>query len=115
MKPSFRFYHHPGDFFRNADVQSMPNPEDDLESFLINFLHNYQSDDRIAYLDDLYKLCFNEFETEEQQSDFMLKNNIPDLEGAKAEISALENHLKQEAYANFYNLTLNKQIEVING
>jgi hypothetical protein len=39
----FKYKEHPGDFFRNSDIISLPNPQDDLESFLVQFLKNYQS------------------------------------------------------------------------
>lgn len=113
MKSFFRFYQHPGGFFRNTEKHPIPDPEKDLESFLVNFLRDYQSDDRVAYLDDLYKFCFNEFESEEQQSAFMDQHDIHSLEAAQIEIQNVENRLKSEAYSNFYHLILKSQIEII--
>ena len=34
----FKYKDHPGDFLRNTDVIELPNPQDDLENFLVQFL-----------------------------------------------------------------------------
>ncbi|MDO5665466.1 MAG: hypothetical protein Q4G63_09450 [Bacteroidia bacterium] len=110
----FRYINHPGDFFRNTDFVELPDPDKDLEKFLIWFLTNYQSDDRIAYLDDLYKIKYDEFYSDLEKSKFIDENNLKNEISIKQEIDSIENKLKHEAYQNFYHLLLNKKIELVN-
>jgi hypothetical protein len=107
----FRYKSHPGDFLRNAAVHELPNPETNLEAFLVWFLPNYQSDTRVAYLDDISKLVYDEF------TDENAKDKVVGMVGNKtksellSEIELLENQLKSEAYNNFYQLFLSNNIE----
>mgnify|MGYP006329666943 FL=1 len=39
----FRYKEHPGDLFRSTELIKLANPDEDLESFLIQFLNNYQT------------------------------------------------------------------------
>jgi hypothetical protein len=109
----FRYKSHPGDFFRNAAVDELPNPETNLEAFLVWFLPNYQSDPRIAHLDDVSKLVYDEF------TDENAKDKVVGIVGNKtkaellSEIELLENQLKLEAYKNFYHLFLTNKIEFL--
>ena len=109
----FRYKNHPGDLLRNTDIIKLPDPDKDLEEFLIWFLADYQSDFRIAYLDDLYKILENEFISEKEKLELLktigLKNNMEIQE----EIHELELELKNEAYKNFYHLLLENKIEVL--
>lgn len=110
----FRYKSHPGDFFRNTDILELPNPNDNLEDFLIWFLSNYQSDNRIAYIDDLHKLMHNEFSHEEDKNEFINQVGIKTEKEIQEEISSVEKELKFEAYKNFYHLLLSNKIEIIN-
>ncbi len=109
----FKYKEHPGDIFRNTDVISLPYPEDDLESFLIQFLKSYQSDERVTYIDDLYKLLDDDFFNDEDKQEFIKTIGNKTEREIKAEIQMIENELKNEAYSNFYNLVLTKQIVII--
>jgi hypothetical protein len=109
----FRYKVHPGDFLRNSDVVELPNPNDNLEDFLIWFLRNYQSDNRITYIDDLYKLLHNEFSNESDKADFIKQIGTKSVAEIQEEISLVESELKSEAYENFYHLILSNKIEII--
>ena len=109
----FKFKTHPGDFFRNDQIWELPNPNNNLEDYLICFLNNYQSDRRISYMDDLSKLIHNEFDDKLEEAKFIKqfgnKNNTEILK----EINVIENELKAEASTNFYALLLSNKIEII--
>jgi hypothetical protein len=110
---SFKYEQHPGDLLRNTDVIQLPNPDDHPEEFLISFLNNYQSDNRVAYLDDLFKLVHNEFITEvEKQAFVKIIGNKTEKE-IKQELKSVEDELKNEAYKNFYSLICNHKIKII--
>lgn len=109
----FKYNEHPGDFFRNTDALILPNPQDDLENFLIQFLKYYQSDERIAYIEDLHKLLNNDFLSEADKNDFIKIIGNKTEQEIKNEIQNIETELKSEAYENFYNLVQTKQIEII--
>ena len=109
----FKFNHHPGDFLRNTDITDLPNPDNDLQTFLLWFLKDYQSDDRIAYLDDLYKLFNDENPDDSNYYKYILDNGIKTKSQIKEEINLLEEKLKDEGYRNFYHLFLNRKIEII--
>ena len=113
--PTVKFKYHtpPGDFFRNAETQELPDPEHDLETFLIWFLDNYQSDNRIAYLDDLAKLLDDDFENNEARQ--LVLNSIGHLSKSeiREEIANIEAELKFEAFKNFYWLTRANKIEIV--
>jgi hypothetical protein len=109
---SFKYKKHLGDFFRNTDVITIPNPQEDLEGFLVQFLKNYQSDARITYIDDLYKLLNDEFLIDEDKQEFINTNGNKTEKEIKIEIQMIENELQNEAYSNFYNLVITRQIEI---
>ncbi|MBC7383141.1 MAG: hypothetical protein H7296_09130 [Bacteroidia bacterium] len=109
----FKYITHPGDFFRNTDVLELPNPDENLEDFLIWFCTNYMSDDRVAYLDDLYKSFHDEFTNEEDRIVFMKSADIKTYSEIQEEIQSVEASLKHEAYVNFYQLLLTNKIEII--
>ena len=113
-KVYFRYKIHPRDFFRSTDVIELPNANENFEEFLIWFLDNYQSDDRIAYLDDLYKLLYNEYSNENDKFSFIKQIGCNTENEIREEINLRENKLKEEAYKNFYNLLLTNQIEILN-
>lgn len=110
---TFKFKEHPGDFLRGTDEVQLPNPDKNLEDFLVYFLNNYQSDDRIAYLDDLYKLIRNEFFNDIQKEEFVKMIGFTIEKEIKDEIYSVETILRKEAYKNFYNLILDNKIELI--
>jgi hypothetical protein len=109
----FKYLSHPGDFFRNEKINELPNPDNNLEDFLIWFLNNYQSDHRVSYMDDLFKLVNNEFVDENEKIKFEEKIGNKTKNELKHEIRGVENVLKTEAYTNFYNLLLSNKIEII--
>lgn len=109
----FQYKVHPGDLLRNADIVELPNPKDNFEGFLVWFLNNYQSDNRIAYIDDLYKLLHNEFSSEEDRSDFIKQIGNKTAAEIEDEIDLVEDKLKVEAYKNFYHLLFSNKIEIV--
>ncbi|MCH7408932.1 hypothetical protein MM239_05970 [Belliella sp. DSM 111904] len=114
MKPvRFKYKEQPGDLFRNTDIVPLPNPQEDLEGFLVQFLKNYQSDKRVTYMDDLYKLLHNDFINEADKQQFIIATGIKTDRETETEIQKIENELISEAYSNFYHFVLTKQIEII--
>lgn len=68
MKNSyFRYTVHPGDLFRNTKFHKLPDSETETEDFLIWFLKDYAKDSRVAYINDLYKLYYNQFPEESER------------------------------------------------
>lgn len=112
-KVNFKYKEHPGDFFRNTTIVPLPNPQEDFESFLVQFLKHYQSDERVTYIDDLHKFLDNDFSNEEDKNDFIKIIGNKTKQEIKDEIQRIEIELKVEAYENFYNLIQTKQIEII--
>ncbi|RZK53876.1 MAG: hypothetical protein EOO87_11890 [Pedobacter sp.] len=110
----FKFKEHPGDFLRDTNFIALPNPKEDVEGFLVQFLRSYQTDDRVAYLDDLYKLLHNEFSTNEDRNNFATLIKFENSEEIKDEIYSLETELKNEAFENFFYLVQTKKILFIN-
>lgn len=98
--PTYLFPSHPGDLFRNNLPQALPNPDADLDAFLVAFLDHYQSDERVALLNDLYKLKFNEFETVEDELAFRAHIVDLGLEDVDSSIQKLEFILRREAESN---------------
>lgn len=109
----FRFNVHPGDFLRNTDIVELPDPDQEINNFLVYFMNHYQSDDRIAYIDDLTKVLNNEFFGDEDRNVMFLK-----VIGSKTkkevceEIAKIKDVLKNEAYKNFYNLIKFDKIKI---
>lgn len=112
-KVYFKFKEHPGDFLRNTDSVELPNSQENMENFLVQFLTNYQSDEKVSYLDDLYKLLDNEFFNEEDKNKLIQLTNCKTDQEIKNKIQLVECELKNEAFGNFYNLVQTKQIEFI--
>lgn len=110
----FSFREHPGDLLRGISNVLLPNPEKDLEAFLLQFLPCYQTDDTVAFLDDLYKLKYDEFENEEDMLNFVnyIRGSKSEIEIQK-EINEVETDLKQRACQNFYQLILEDKIEIL--
>lgn len=109
----FKFNEHPGDLFRNRSIIELRDPENDLENFLVQFLKHYQSDERIAYVNDLYKLLYEEFYDEEDKIRFIKINGFKTSDEIIDEIQTIEHKLKEEAFENFYHLTITKRIDLI--
>ena len=109
----FRYKEHPGDFFRDISPIELPNPKTNLEEFLVSFLKDYQGDSSVAYLDDLYKLLFDEFSNEVDQNKFIQLYGKRPIEALNAEIKLTEENLLAEAYKNFYFYLSNDKIEII--
>jgi hypothetical protein len=112
-KTFFRYRKHPGDFLRNTDLLELPNPDENLEDFLISFLDHYQSDSRIAYINDLDKLLYDEFTDELEISKFIEEIGEKSKLEIQEEIKQIETELKDEAFKNFYQLLLENKIEVL--
>lgn len=112
-KVYFKYKEHPGDFFRNTDIVELPNPQEDLESFLVQFLPNYQSDERITFLDDLSKLIDDDFFDENDKIEFINQIGNKSKDELRTEIQLFENDLKHSAFKNFYNLVQQNRIEII--
>lgn len=106
----FKFNERPGDLFRSTNVTELPNPQKDLESFLIQFLPCYQTDDQVTYLDDLHKLLYDEFSEEERKKFIDFIGSEKTKEEIILEIKKTEKELIDTAYQNFYSLILNQKI-----
>lgn len=111
-KVYFRYKEHPGDLFRNTEIRKLPDPQVDLEGFLIWFLNDYQSDDRIALLDDYYKILNDEFSVEEVYSRYP-ETTCQSKDDISKEIKGMEKELLKEAYENFYTSIYSSRIEII--
>lgn len=109
----FKYKSHPGDLLRNSELTELPNPEDNLEDFLIWFLDNYQSDSRLSYIDDLSKLVDDEFVDQNDKVKFENKIGIKSKREIIEEIRVIENELEVEAYKNFYHLLLSNKIQIV--
>jgi hypothetical protein len=112
-KVYFKYKSHPGDLLRNSEINELPDPDNNLEDFLIWFLDHYQSDSRISYIDDLSKLVDDEFMDANDQVKFEKKVGNKSKSEMMEDIKLLENELKAEAYKNFYRLLLSNKIEIL--
>lgn len=101
MPPYFHFPQHPGDFFRNESPRILPDPQEDLESFLLCFLEHYQSDVRVMRLNDFYKKLHNDFESDAEEQHFEAHYGSFSDNELLAQIQTMEDQLKQEAYQNY--------------
>lgn len=110
----FKFNNHPGDLFRNQELVLLPNYEDDLERFWVSFLDNYQSDYRIASIDDLSKLINDELENDNQRAKLFSQFEIASIDDAKRKLAIIEDCLKREAFENFYKLVAENKIQIVN-
>ena len=108
----FKYNTHPGDLFRSTDIIHLPNPDDNQEEFLVQFLDNYQSDQRIAYINDLFKSQDDEFSSDFKKEQYTKLIGNKSHEELKSELKSLQNDLTNEAFKNFYNLLLNNKIEL---
>ncbi|MCX8524919.1 hypothetical protein OF897_13450 [Chryseobacterium formosus] len=110
----FRFREHPGDLLRGTSTIQLPDPEKDLDTFLVQFLPLYQTDNTVAYLNDLYKLYYDDFQDEEDLLEFIKYiGGEKTKDELKSEIDNIEKELINEAYENFYRLILENKIEII--
>jgi hypothetical protein len=112
-KTYFRYKEHPGDLFRDANLHALPEVDGQLEHFLTSFLGNYQSDDRVAYLNDLSMLLNNEFEDESQELKFRKQIGFLSNPEIQLDIQSTESKLKAEAFERFYELVGSGEIEVV--
>lgn len=110
----FRFKEHPGDLLRGTATLPLPNPGEDLDGFLVQFLPLYQNDDTVAYLDDLYKLHDDDFQDDDDLLKFLdVIGGEKSKEEIKKEIEEVEKELIARAYENFYSLILENKIEIL--
>lgn len=110
----FRFREHPGDLFRSTDIIKLPDLDKDQNTFLVQFLPNYQSDQTVAYLNDLYKIFHDEFNDNEDRANILETVGDKTLELVDKEIRTVTQELYNQALRNFYELILNNNIEIIN-
>ena len=108
----FRYKEHPADLLRSTDIVELPNPEENLEEFLVWFLKNYQSDSQVTYLNDLYKLLHNDFTNESDEADFIEFSGKQTEKEIREEINLTELKLKNKGYQNFHELVQENKIEV---
>ena len=109
----FRYKVHPGDLLRNNSVQKLPDPISEQEDFWVWFLPNYQNDETISYLNDLYKIKGDCFQNEQEKRDFETiygKINQFELDN---KIQDIEQQLTFESFRNFYSLVLNGKLDII--
>lgn len=111
-KTYFKFKAHPGDLLRNAEENELPDPDADLEAFLVWFLDDYQKDSRLAYIDDLAKRLDGDFNDGFEMEHLGLRVEKASKLELELEIAAVEKTLKAEAYSNFYRLLLEHKIEI---
>lgn len=110
----YRYKKLPGDFVRSTAILELPNPNKELENFLVQFLPHFQSDERVTYADDLYKLLDDDFYFEEDKIEFINTSGIINSEKEiKEEIQIVMKELIDSAYKNFYSLVLTNEIEII--
>lgn len=109
----FRYNEHPGDLLRDTSITVLPDPNHNLEDFLVQFLRHYQSDERVAFLNDLYKVIEGELCSDEEEFNNLSIEGYSSDKEVKEEILVIENELKQEAYKNFYHLVFSRKIELI--
>ena len=110
----FKFKKLPGDLLRGTSTLQLPDPEKDLDTFLVQFLPLYQTDNTVSYVNDLYKLLDDDFQDDDDLIKFI--NYIggeKSKEEIKNEIKSIENELIAKAYKNFYQLILENKIEII--
>ncbi|NLB63601.1 MAG: hypothetical protein GX801_05770 [Fibrobacter sp.] len=107
-----QFINHPGDLFRNTQAVKLPDPDTNLEEFLVLFLPYYQSDQQVALLNDLYLLFHKEFPDSEAEKLFKQENDISNDSDVLRKITALESQLKHKAYQNFYHLIREQKLAV---
>jgi len=94
-------------------AHEFPDPVKDAEEFLVQFLPWYETDNQVTYLDDLYKLLFDEFQSESDKINFIEFCNLTEESEIKDEIIRTEKALKIRAYDNFYSLVKNNKIEIL--
>jgi hypothetical protein len=110
---SIRFKMHPRDFFRDTHPVELPDPEVDLERFLVLFLDDYSRDDRIAQLDDLSKLLYGELPSMEAEDEIKTRFAFTGHDEIAQEIQRLEANLTMEAYVNYYRWVRTGRLEVL--
>jgi len=108
----FKFKAHPGDLLRNAEENELPDPDTDLEAFLVWFLDDYQKDSRLAYIDDLAKRLDGVIDDVFEMEHLGLRVEKASKLELELEIATIEKTLKAEAYSNFYRLLLEHKIEI---
>ena len=108
----FKFKAHPGDLLRNAEEHELPDPDADLEAFLVWFLDDYQKDSRLAYIDDLAKRLDGVYNAGFEMEHLGLRVDKASKLELELEIAAVEKTLKAEAYSNVYRLLLEHKLEI---
>ena len=114
-KVHFRFKNHPGDLFRDASIQPLPNPEDEQETFWIWFHPCFQISDDVSELNDLYKILHDEefdedFKTDNSWYGYYTGMSKEEIQGAIAEY---EQEITRDCLENFYRLVRNGEVEIV--
>ena len=67
----FKFKKLPSDLLRGTSTLQLPDPEKDLDTFLVQFLPLYQTDNTVSYVNDLYKLLDDDFQDDDDLIKFI--------------------------------------------
>lgn len=103
----FKYNYPPSDVI-DEEVHLLPNPQQDIEGFLGWFLKDYQSDERVTHLKDLYnKLQSKKSNSKVEKQSLNLKVQV------EKEITILEDDLRLEACENFYKLLMKNTVEIV--
>lgn len=108
LKLSFKYKIYSGGLFRDNSIQVLPDFKTQKQEFWIWFHPNYQSDEKIAYLNDLYKWYDDELELPE-----IIQFGHMNKEELSIEIERIEQKLDFESLLYFYELIKSGEIEII--
>ena len=108
----FHYKEHPGDFLRDDSIQELPDPYSQKQDFWVWFLPNYQNDETVSVLNDLYKIHDDCFSDENEKAEFILRNEIKNNKELDDKINQIEECLSFESYKNFYQLIRSGKLEI---
>ncbi|HLS29559.1 MAG TPA: hypothetical protein VK021_01740 [Flavobacteriaceae bacterium] len=100
-------YNNPPSNFIDKEIHLLPNPQQDIQGFLGWFLKDYQSDERVEHLRELYKLKGEKSDSKAEKQSSTTKNQVEE------EIMTLEDDLRLEACENFYKLLMENTVEIV--
>lgn len=107
----FKYKTHPGDLFRDDTVHPLPAPVTEREESWIWFLLCYQSDEKVAFLNDLYKYHDQEL-SEAEEINFEKHHGKMNHTMLFNKIKQVEQELDLESLKNFYRLVKLGRIKV---
>ena len=108
----FKYNEQTKDWFWDEKTHALPNPQKDIQQFLNWFLKDYETDKRVLYLKDLYKIRSKSLKIEEEQ-EIKLKYKLKPESEVEEEIKNLEENLRLEACENFYELLMQNKIKIV--